>query len=102
MEKPSLPPVLIAPSNSGSLDGELLKTLEGHADTIRSINFSPDGKTLASASDDDTVKLWNLDLDDLVERGCHWLHDYLTTNSTLTDAERQLCHIPPRYQAEIN
>ncbi|MUG93787.1 hypothetical protein F7734_15735 [Scytonema sp. UIC 10036] len=27
---------------------------------MRSISFSPDGKTLASASDDKTIKLWNL------------------------------------------
>ncbi|MEH2403619.1 AAA-like domain-containing protein, partial [Nostoc sp.] len=35
--------------------------LEGHRDSINSIVFSPDGKTLASASDDKTIKLWNLD-----------------------------------------
>jgi WD40 repeat protein len=33
---------------------------EGHSASVWSVSFSPDGKTLASASDDNTIKLWNL------------------------------------------
>lgn len=35
--------------------------LEGHQDAVQSVSFSPDGKILATASYDNTVKLWRLD-----------------------------------------
>lgn len=45
-----------------------------------SVAFSPNGKTIATASDDNTVILWNLDLEDLIVRGCNWLDDYFITH----------------------
>ncbi len=35
--------------------------LIGHSDVVYSVSFSPDGQTIASASGDHTIKLWNLD-----------------------------------------
>ncbi|MBD2473078.1 hypothetical protein [Nostoc sp. FACHB-145] len=35
-------------------------SLVGHSDPVKSVSFSPDGKTLASASIDQTIKVWNI------------------------------------------
>jgi WD40 repeat protein len=39
---------------------ELIHTLTGHTDVVRSIAISPDSRILASASFDKTIKIWNL------------------------------------------
>src|SRR6266700_4063882 len=36
------------------------QTLEGHTEAVSSIAISPDGQTLISGGDDNTIKMWNL------------------------------------------
>ena len=41
-------------------DGECVRVFAGHAAGVRSIVFSPDGRTVASGADDGRVCIWDL------------------------------------------
>ncbi|MFM6741670.1 MAG: WD40 repeat domain-containing protein, partial [Microcystis panniformis] len=41
--------------------GNEIRTLTGHNEQIYCVSFSSDGKTLASGSEDKTIKLWNVE-----------------------------------------
>ncbi|MEA5610036.1 WD40 repeat domain-containing protein [Nodularia spumigena] len=75
-----------------SRDGQLLQEFTGHQGVVNSVSFSPDGKTIATASDDRTARLWPVEsLDELLVRGCAWLHDYLQYNSNLSEDDKGIC-----------
>ncbi|BAY20241.1 WD-40 repeat-containing protein (plasmid) [Anabaenopsis circularis NIES-21] len=60
----------LSPSLTQDVDNKEIKTypllLTGHSGQVTSVNFSPDSKTLASASSDGSVKLWKLDTKEII------------------------------------
>lgn len=57
-----------------------VRSLSGHDNAIGEVIVSPDGKTLASSSADETAVLWDLEtlqFDNLMAQGCDWLTTYL-------------------------
>jgi WD40 repeat protein len=57
--------------------GNLLAEFKGHQGSVWNASFSPDEQLLVTASDDKTARLWRFEsLDQLLVRGCNWLHYY--------------------------
>lgn len=70
----------LRPVSAGSLNlvgGPLLRTLQLHRDWVRCLALSSDGRQLISASNDLTVKVWDLD------RDCRLVHDLLGHSSAV-------------------
>ncbi|OKH43241.1 hypothetical protein NIES2101_31120 [Calothrix sp. HK-06] len=69
-----------------SINGRELKTFKTNIATL-----SPDGKILALGSTDGTVILKSFDIDELLNLGCNWLHDYLKNSSKVSESDKGLC-----------
>lgn len=75
-----------------SRDGILLNTINVYIGPIYSVSFSPDNKTLAAGSDDGRLRLWDIDLDQLKEKACNQVGNYLhNPDVNVDDSDRHLC-----------
>ena len=74
--------------------GQLLKTLNGHLAEVYVVSYSPDGKTIVSGGRDNSIKIWNaetLDFDELLQRGCKLLDNYLQFTNTVSLEQKNIC-----------
>lgn len=91
--------------NVWSLSGQQVAEFTNHQGAVYSLAFSPEneasGQLLASVGQDDTIQLQQLGtLEQLLNRGCSWLKDYLALHPTNAD----LCSPPGMARAsfEVN
>ncbi|MFC1714836.1 FlgD immunoglobulin-like domain containing protein [Candidatus Poribacteria bacterium] len=62
-----------------NLEGELIQTFHGHTDDVRSISIRPDGKVMATTSQDGSAKLWNMETGEEI-----WHRDYSSPIAALS------------------
>ena len=71
--------------------GESIENLRGHMSQINSLAFGNGDRFMISGEAQQGLYLWNLDLDNLLVRGCDRLSDYLASNPNLKANERNIC-----------
>jgi len=89
---------------TGSFDGTIrswttqglaLTRIEAQGGRIHSLDYSPDGANLLSGGSDPVAIIWQMrdmnQLDHLLDLGCGWLQDYLSSNIHLESEDRALC-----------
>ncbi len=60
------------------------------ASLISSVDSSADSKTVVFLSNTEFT-FWDFDLENLLERSCNIVHDYLKNNPNVNESERHLC-----------
>ncbi|MBW4499030.1 MAG: WD40 repeat domain-containing protein [Scytonema hyalinum WJT4-NPBG1] len=59
---------------------------------VNSISLSSDGKLLTTVGSDGSFKSWSIQSsDELMERACNWMRDYLNHSPDVEESDRHLC-----------
>ena len=72
--------------------GTFVKDIQGHPSQINSITFTADDQAIISADEQQGLFWWNLAIDNLLEKGCTRLADYLKNNPSVSKSERSMCN----------
>ena len=64
-------------------ESQLLPPLTGHKDVIWDVDFDLTGERIVSAGADGTMRVWDLRLETLMEKGHKWLEDWLAARPEL-------------------
>jgi WD40 repeat protein/uncharacterized caspase-like protein len=73
-------------------DGSLIKTLQGHVSQINSIAFSNNEQSIISADEQQGLYWWDLELDNLLAKGCSEIGNYLKYNNSIEKSDRDICN----------
>ncbi|MEB3225171.1 MAG: hypothetical protein VKJ86_05140 [Synechococcus sp.] len=77
------------------LDGTFLGSLVGHQAPVQELRWHPQRKAIATVDQNNQLILWNLDLDELVQRSCRLLvYGNLSIPAAQHPGDRQLCAVP--------
>ncbi|MFK8186476.1 MAG: hypothetical protein AB8B99_24120 [Phormidesmis sp.] len=78
----------LSPQPAGQFVGvddvdQMLPVLAGHDGVVWDVCFDGTGERLATAGADGTLRIWDLQLPALMDKGCAWLDDWLLTQPEL-------------------
>src|SRR5262245_10121715 len=68
--------LLLVFAHRGRADEKVLRLFEGHRDYVRDVAFSPEGKYLASASRDGSVRLWAVNSGEEIRRLAEGMREF--------------------------
>jgi len=71
-----------------AITGSQTAVLSGHANSVRSLAFSSDGRLLASGSNDHTVKLWDVQTGGIIKTFSGHTNDWFLSVSISADCTR--------------
>ncbi|MGL5063885.1 MAG: WD40 repeat domain-containing protein, partial [Microcoleus sp.] len=73
------------------IDGTSIEPFPRHKSAAGSVIVSPDGRAIASVSNDGKVMLWNLNAEDLLVQGCNLTRNSSQVQSAINEIDRHLC-----------